>query len=271
MSEGRRGGERRRACATKHMHPTQAREIVACARETRPSLGPSTRARQSSLCTLRKRGGGALELASRLGKPAQAGGTSTGASLADVARLATCHSSTQVEGRGTQEKEGGRGLRPCEDQEPRLGCSHVDVTLQKSVGGVWPRISSANALQKERSGSSERGPSSERRSAGETVGRRVERRARREVGLTAKERARTGARPRVARECHSAVTTSPKAVAWSWDRGGNRHRILRRVPADGRHPGSSRDVVFHEPAFKVVLAVSRILQPVFRGQKPKAR
>jgi hypothetical protein len=47
--------------------------------------------------------------------------------------------------------------------------------LQKSVGGVWPRISSANALQKERSGSSERGPSSERKSAGETVGGRVER------------------------------------------------------------------------------------------------
>jgi hypothetical protein len=54
------------------------------------------------------------------------------------------------------------------------------VQLQKSVGDVWPRISSANALQKGRSGSSERGPSSERGSAGETVGRHVERRARRE-------------------------------------------------------------------------------------------
>jgi hypothetical protein len=39
--------------------------------------------------------------------------------------------------------------------------------LQKSVGDVWPRISSATALQKERSASSERGPSSERKSAGE--------------------------------------------------------------------------------------------------------
>jgi len=37
------------ACATKRMHPAQAREIVACASGTRPSLGPSTRARQSSL------------------------------------------------------------------------------------------------------------------------------------------------------------------------------------------------------------------------------
>jgi len=54
------------------------------------------------------------------------------------------------------------------------------VQLQKSVGDLWSRISSANALQKERSGSSERGPSSEGRSAGETVGGRVERRECRE-------------------------------------------------------------------------------------------
>jgi hypothetical protein len=33
------------ACANKRMHPSQAREIVACAQGTRPSLGPSTRAR----------------------------------------------------------------------------------------------------------------------------------------------------------------------------------------------------------------------------------
>jgi len=42
-------------------------------------------------------------------------------------------------------------------------------------------------------------------------------------------RERTGERPRVARERHSAGTTSPKAVAWSWDRGCNDHRILWRV------------------------------------------
>jgi len=59
------------------------------------------------------------------------------------------------------------------------------MQLQKSVGDVWPRISSANALQKERSGSSERGPSSERALAGETVGGRVERRAQSQFGLTA--------------------------------------------------------------------------------------
>jgi len=40
---------------SKRMHPMQAREIVACARETRPSLGPSTRARRSSLHTGRQK------------------------------------------------------------------------------------------------------------------------------------------------------------------------------------------------------------------------
>jgi len=58
------------ACATKRTHPTQAREIVACAQGTRPSLGPSTRARRSSLCSAgASLGGGAFEGASRLGKP----------------------------------------------------------------------------------------------------------------------------------------------------------------------------------------------------------
>jgi len=74
---------------------------------------------------------------------------------------------------------------PARIGELRFGCPHVVVQLQKSVGDVWPRISSANALQKERSGSSERGPSSERKSAGETVGERIERRGSSRVGLTA--------------------------------------------------------------------------------------
>jgi hypothetical protein len=105
--------------------------------------------------------GGAFVSASRLGKPTQVGGTSTGVGRMGAARLAACHRSRKRESVARREKEGGRGLRPCEDQEPRLGCSHVVFQLQKSVGDGWPRISSANALQKERSGSSERGPSPE--------------------------------------------------------------------------------------------------------------
>jgi len=80
---------------------------------------------------------------------------------------------------GASEKEGGRGLRPCENQEPRFGCPHVVCMLQKSVGDDWPRISSFTALQKERSGSSEQGSSSKQMSTGETVGRCVARKVRR--------------------------------------------------------------------------------------------
>jgi hypothetical protein len=61
------------------------------------------------------------------------------------------------------------------------------VQLQKSIGDVWPRISSANALQKERSGSSERGPSFTFAPVGETAGGHVKRRGESRVGLTAKD------------------------------------------------------------------------------------
>jgi len=69
------------ACATKRMHPAQAREIVACAKGTASfarSFDPCT----SILTMLRGAsfGGGAFEEASRSGKPAQAGGTGTGVS-----------------------------------------------------------------------------------------------------------------------------------------------------------------------------------------------
>jgi hypothetical protein len=107
---------------TRRMHPTHAREIVACARQTRPSLGPSTRARQCSLHTGRQKRlrGESNASASRLGKPAQAGGTNTGVGRADAARLAACHRFRKEEGVTCREKEGGRGLPPCEDQESRL-------------------------------------------------------------------------------------------------------------------------------------------------------
>jgi len=68
-------------------------------------------------------------------------------------------------------------------------------------------------------------------------------------------------RPRVARDRHSTVRTSSKAVSGSWDRGCNGHRILGRVPPDGRHPGSVRGVSFHEKALTLVLAVSQSSDP----------
>jgi len=45
-----------------------------------------------------------------------------------------------------------------------------------------------------------------------------------------------------------------KAARWSRDRGRKVHRILRRVLIDGRHPGSSRTIFFHEKVVTVVLA-----------------
>jgi hypothetical protein len=173
-------------------------------RETRPSLGPSTRARQSSLTRGGQTSRGeAFVSASRLGKPTQVGGTSTGVGRAGVARLAACHrfAEKSEELRGTREKEGGQGLRPCEETRVPVELVARRVSLQKSAGDVWPRISSANALQKERSGSSERGPSSERWLAGQTVGSRVGRRGSRESASPLR-RARIGARPTVARERH---------------------------------------------------------------------
>jgi hypothetical protein len=69
---------------------------------------------------------------------------------------------------------------PARIDELGFGCPHVEVQLQKSVGDVWSRISSAYALQKGRTGSSEQGPSLGQVPAGETVGDYVERNERRE-------------------------------------------------------------------------------------------
>jgi hypothetical protein len=95
---------------------------------------------------------------------------------------------------------------------------------------------------------------------GETIGKRVERKevASRTCPL---KMARIGGRPRVMRDHHSAVITSPKAVRWSRDRGCNDHRILRRVPIDRRHSGSSRGIGFHETVSTVVLVISASSDP----------
>jgi hypothetical protein len=271
MSEGRRGGERRRHAPSsartrrRHEQSSQAhrgRVLRSVLRPVHVDPHYAPQAQASEVGRSREHRGRA-----NLRKQEE---PAPGLSRTNVARLAACHHSRKGEAWHDEEKEGDRGLRPCEDQESGFGCSHVVMQLQKSVGGVWPRISSANALQKERSGSSERGPSSERGSAGETVGSHIERRARRE-SASPQSRERTGARPRVTRDRHPAVATSPKAVRWSRDRGCNGHRILRRVPIDGRHPGSSRSVGFHETASTVISAVSTPSDPRQTSQKEATR
>jgi hypothetical protein len=78
---------------------THHRHERSCMRlGTRPSLGPSTRARRSSLCSVGNYGGEALTKASRLGKLAKARGTSTGAF--GNGRSAARHVSPLPQGRG---------------------------------------------------------------------------------------------------------------------------------------------------------------------------
>ena len=80
------------------------------------------------------------------------GGTSTGAEADGRSAARRRSPFSQEKQRSRSEKEGDHGPRPCEERESRFGCPHVEVQLQKSIGDVWPRISSANALQKGRQG-----------------------------------------------------------------------------------------------------------------------
>jgi hypothetical protein len=254
------------------MHLAQAREIVACAQETRPSLGPETRARRSSLCARQQC---RVVRRSRWHRgwatPRKWEEPTPGLSRTDGARLAAFRRSRKRDAWNVRK---GRRSRP-----PSLRGSRVRVwlparrsMLQKSVGDVWSRISSANALQKERSGSSERGPSSEHGSAGETVGRRIERKARRESASPVKTRERTGAKTQGGeRSSSSGSRIARKAVRESRDRGRKGHRILRRAPTDGSHPGSSRSVALHGAAWTRVSAVIGIPRPAPNLQKEVVR
>jgi hypothetical protein len=181
MSGGRRGGERRRhapqsACTRRrHERSSHALRDASFSRSFDPCASILTMLRGASL------GGGAFEAASRLGKLGQPRGTSTGAVMGGRSAARRVSPLPQGRRRDTSKKRKEIEVSvPARSEELGFGCPHVETQLQKSVGDVWPRISSANALQKGRSGSSERGPSSERGSAGETVGSRVERKARRE-------------------------------------------------------------------------------------------
>jgi len=111
--------------------------------------------------------------------------------------------------------------------------------LQKSLGDVWSRISSAYALQKGRQGRVNGDLARrERRWVKPSAGSAGERYVGASASFPKYKLGEDRRRLRVARECHSAVGTSPKAVSRSWDRGCKDHRILGRVPGDRRHPGS---------------------------------
>jgi hypothetical protein len=180
MSGGRRGGERRHACATKRMHPAQAREIVACAPGTRPSLGPPTRACRSSLCTAAQ--------ASVVGRSRWHRGRANsrkreepapGLSQVDVARLAARPSSRKRASRREKKRKEVEASVPARIQSSglvaRTSCSVAEVGRRRLVSNTLGKRAPKRAA-----GSSEQRPSAEQTSAGDTVGGGVVRRDSRE-------------------------------------------------------------------------------------------
>jgi hypothetical protein len=170
------------------VQPAQARAIVAGDEETRPSLGSSTRARRSSLCSAAQ--------ASEVGRSKRHHGWASSGRL----------ERNQHWGRGGRTERGsppvtvlareaawpvrkGRG-----SWSPSLRGTRVEVWLparRSAVAEVDRRRLASNKLgkraPKRAAGSSERGPSSSLNPAGETVGARVERNEESRVGLTGKD------------------------------------------------------------------------------------
>jgi hypothetical protein len=136
-----------------------------------------------------------------------------------------------------QKRKGVMASVPARIEELGFGNSHVVTQLQKSSGDEWSRIRSANALQKERPCRVNRGlarsegrrvaPSASASSESVVAGR-----AHRLNTGEDRLKAQGGGRPSF------SGGTIAQAVTSSRDRGCNDHRILRRAPDDGRHPGS---------------------------------
>jgi len=123
--------------------------------------------------------------ASRLGKPGQLGGTNTGAFV--DGRSAARHASPLSQGR---RREALKKRKKVEAFVPaRIGRARVWLPARrKAVAEVGRRRLTSNKLgkraPKRAAGSSERGSSAARESAGGTVGERVTRRDESRVGLT---------------------------------------------------------------------------------------
>jgi hypothetical protein len=185
------------ACAFQaHAPDARAEMPLALRGRVLHSVQRPVRVNRYSTSSAQAGGGGAFASISRSGKPAQAGGTGTG--IETSGRSAARRGSPLPQGSSVIRQNRKGVVAPVPARIVSSGsCPHVvKRSLQKSVGDVWSRISSANALPKERTGSSEQGPRSGRSSARE---RRCARRAkgRRAVGLYRTKRTSTGTRPRV--------------------------------------------------------------------------
>jgi hypothetical protein len=128
----------------------------------------------SLILTMHRRGNSAVVGRSRRyrgwANPGNREEPAPGSAKANVARLATCHCSA-MSGVMREEKEGGRGHRPCEELESRFGCSHVVVAVAEVVRRRLVSNKLGIRAAKTAAGSSEQGPSSKRTAVGGTCGR----------------------------------------------------------------------------------------------------
>jgi hypothetical protein len=217
------------------MRPRQAREIVACTQGTRPSLGPSTRARQSSLCTAAQ--APVVRRSNRhhgWANPRRWEEPSLGLERTDEARLAAWHRFREEEAWHVRNRKEVEASVPARNQE-------LGSVARTSNCSCRSRQATSGLEYARQTRSKKSGQGRVNRGLGRSEGWRVipsagasSETANRE-SASPLSRERTGARLRVTRDRHPEVATSPKAVRRSRDRGCNDHRILRRVPADRRH------------------------------------
>ena len=92
-------------------------------------------------------------------------------------RLATCHRFRKGEGAAGKKRKEVEASVPARKRELGFGCPHVGMNAVAEVGkrSLGPKYARQTRSRKGRSGSSERGPSSEWASASETVGECIER------------------------------------------------------------------------------------------------
>jgi hypothetical protein len=214
VSGGRRGGERRRACAHQAHAPAHARGIVACAWQARPSLGPSTRARLSSLDARRQKRFVVRRSIRYHGwaSPREWEEPALGPDETGAARLAACHRFREEEAWQRQKRKEVEASVPARATSPGLVARTSCFSCRSRQ--ATPGLEYARHTRSKKSGQGRVNGGLAR-----SDGRRVTPSAGASSEIDVARRTppvhwgRIGAGPRVARERHPAVTTSPKSGA----------------------------------------------------------
>jgi len=258
-SDAEEGNECQLAANKARAPYARVRKRTSRAQGTRPSLGPKACACQSWLNAPWGNSRAVRRAQSHRGRASSGNREEPAPRRRSNGQRAARHASPLSQGRqrdAHKKRKVVAATVPARTRESWSKCPHVVVVAE--VGRRTSGLEYARAQGSEKSdGASERGPSSEPSSA---VKRRRELRVkgRRDLG-----RDRTcdghgsGSDPGW-REIviQRSSRDSRKAARWSRDRGRNGHRILRRVPTDGRHSWSSRAIVFHEAVVKVAFGGS---------------